>query len=103
MAYNNRERERAIIVGVIFPNQTRAQVEEYLDELELLADTAGADVIYRVYQERERPDPAFFIGRGKAEQIAKMVDEDKIDIVIFDDDLSGAQVRNLEEVINCKL
>ncbi|CUS99025.1 GTPase HflX [Candidatus Chrysopegis kryptomonas] len=103
MAYNNRERERAIIVGVIFPNQTRAQVEEYLDELELLADTAGADVIYRVYQERERPDPAFFIGRGKAEQIAKMVDEDKIDIVIFDDDLSGAQVRNLEEVINCKV
>jgi GTP-binding protein HflX len=103
LAYNNRERERAIIVGVIFPNQTRAQVEEYLDELELLADTAGADVIYRVYQERERPDPAFFIGRGKAEQIAKMVDEDKIDIVIFDDDLSGAQVRNLEEVINCKV
>ncbi len=103
MVYNNRERERAIIVGVIFPNQTKAQVEEYLDELELLADTAGADVIYRVYQERERPDPAFFIGRGKAEQIAKMVDEDKIDIVIFDDDLSGAQVRNLEEIINCKV
>ncbi len=103
MVYNNRERERAIIVGVIFPHQTRAQVEEYLDELELLADTAGADVIYRVYQEREKPDPAFFIGRGKAEQIAKMVEEDKIDLVIFDDDLSGAQVRNLEEIINCKV
>jgi GTPase len=98
-----KERERAIIVGVIFPNQTRTQVEEYLDELELLADTAGADVVCRVYQERERPDPAYFIGKGKAEQIAKIVEEEKIDIVIFDDELSGVQVRNLEEIINCKV
>jgi len=98
-----RERERAIVVGVIFPHQTKAQVDEYLDELELLADTAGADVICRIYQEREKPDPAFFIGRGKAEQIAKIVGEEKIDVVIFDDDLSGVQIRNLEDVINCKV
>lgn len=100
---NNRGRERAVIVGVIFPHQTKAQVDEYLDELELLADTAGADVVCRVYQERERPDPAFFIGKGKVEQIAKIVEQEKIDIVIFDDELSGVQVRNLEEAINCKV
>ena len=88
---------------MIFPHQTRAQVEEYLDELELLADTAGADVVCRVYQERDKPDPAFFIGRGKAEQIAKIVEEEKIDLVIFDDDLSGVQIRNLENIINCKI
>lgn len=98
-----KERERAVIVGVIFPHLTRAQVDEYLDELELLADTAGADVVCRVYQEREKPDPAFFIGRGKAEQIAKIVEDEKIDLVIFDDELSGVQVRNLEEMINCKV
>ncbi len=103
MVNYSRGRERAVIVGVIFPHQTKAQVDEYLDELELLADTAGADVIYRVYQERERPDPAYFIGRGKVEQIAKIVEEEKIDVVIFDDELSGVQVRNLEEVINCKV
>lgn len=103
MVNYEKEREKAIIVGVIFPHQTRAQVEEYLDELELLADTAGADVVCRVYQERESPDPAFFIGRGKAEQIAKIVEDEKIDIVIFDDDLSGVQVRNLEDIINCKV
>jgi len=103
LANYDRERERAVIVGVIFPHQTRAQVEEYLDELELLADTAGADVVCRVYQERDKPDPAFFIGRGKAEQIAKIVEEEKIDLVIFDDDLSGVQIRNLENIINCKI
>ncbi|CUU06829.1 GTP-binding protein HflX [Candidatus Kryptobacter tengchongensis] len=103
MSIYTRERERAIVVGVIFPHQTKAQVDEYLDELELLADTAGADVICRIYQEREKPDPAFFIGRGKAEQIAKIVGEEKIDVVIFDDDLSGVQIRNLEDVINCKV
>ncbi|MFN3134894.1 MAG: GTPase HflX, partial [Candidatus Kryptonium sp.] len=67
------------------------------------ADTAGADVVCRIYQERDKPDPAFFIGRGKAEQIAKIVEEEKIDLVIFDDDLSGVQIRNLENVINCKI
>lgn len=103
MSIYTKERERAIVVGVIFPHQTKAQVDEYLDELELLADTAGADVICRIYQEREKPDPAFFIGRGKAEQIAKIVGEEKIDVVIFDDDLSGVQIRNLEDVINCKV
>lgn len=103
MADRKAERERAIIVGVIFPHQTKAQVEEYLDELELLADTAGADVVCRIYQEREKPDPAFFIGRGKAEQIAKIVEDEKIDLVIFDDDLSGVQIRNLEDIINCKI
>lgn len=103
MSIYTKEREKAVVVGVIFPHQTKAQVEEYLDELELLADTAGADVVCRIYQEREKPDPAFFIGRGKADQIAKIVEDEKIDVVIFDDDLSGVQIRNLEDIINCKV
>lgn len=96
-------REKAILVGVVFPGVTRAKVEEYLEELELLADTAGADVVEKIYQVRDRPDPAFFIGRGKAEEIARVVERDKIELVIFDDELSEVQQRNLENIIGCKV
>jgi len=97
------QRERAVLVGVISPKTSRWQINEYLEELELLADTAGADVIQKVFQDRARIDPAYFIGRGKAEYIAEIVKAEGINIVIFDDDLSPTQVRNLERMTNCKI
>jgi GTP-binding protein HflX len=95
--------ETAIIVGIINSAKHRVQANEYLDELCLLAETAGTEIRGRILQERERLHPATLIGKGKAEEIAQIVDTDKIDAVIFDDDLSPVQVRNLEKYINCKI
>jgi GTP-binding protein HflX len=97
------ERERAILVGLTHGPGDRERVKEHLDELAMLADTAGADVIHRVVQERRAPDPATFIGRGKVEEVAALVGDDNIRLVIFDDDLSPVQLRNLERSIPCKV
>jgi len=96
-------RERAILVGVSGRGIRKAITEEYLEELTLLADTAGADVIEKVVQDRDRIDPAYFIGKGKVEEIARLVEENEIALVIFDDDLSSVQARNLEQAIGCKI
>ena len=78
-------------------------MDESLDELELLADTAGAVTLMRMSQDRDRLDPATFIGKGKAEEIGKIVEQEKVSLVIFDDDLSAVQVRNLEKAFQCKV
>lgn len=96
-------RERAVIVGITGLSTSRAQAEEYLEELALLVETAGADVIHRIIQERDTIDVATFVGKGKAEQIATIVVDENIHLVIFDDDLSTPQVRNLERLFNCKV
>ncbi|MEE9224912.1 MAG: GTPase HflX [Bacteroidota bacterium] len=98
-----KERERALLVGVLDHHSSRLQIQEYLEELALLADTAGANVIGQVVQGRDRFDSAFFIGSGKVEQIAEQVIDQRIDVVIFDGDLSAVQVRNLEQKIKCKI
>lgn len=95
--------ERAILIGVVTPGTHRGRVHEYLDELALLAESAGAVVEYRITQERQAIDPATFIGSGKAQEIGWLVTEKKIDLVLFDDDLSAVQVRNLEKTIGCKI
>src|SRR3989339_765484 len=96
-------RERCIIVGVSTRTSSREETEEYLNELALLADTAGADVIARVTQDRDRIDSATFIGKGKVEEIHTAVTEQRIQLVIFDDDLTAVQVRNLEKILECKV
>ncbi|MFZ1977003.1 MAG: GTPase HflX [Bacteroidota bacterium] len=96
-------REKCILVGVTTHFVTRAQMDESLDELELLADTAGAVTLMRMSQDRDRLDPATFIGKGKAEEIGKIVEQEKVSLVIFDDDLSAVQVRNLEKAFQCKV
>ena len=83
---DKKTKERAIIVGIVRPDQDPELVNEYLDELELLADTAGAEVVERVVQNRKRMDPAFMIGRGKAEELATMTKYLDADLVVFDDD-----------------
>lgn len=89
--------ERAIVVSVIKKGGNRVEAMEYLDELALLAETAGAEVISKVYQERVRPERATMIGKGKVAEIKEMIELDNIQTVIFDDDLSPMQVRNLEK------
>ncbi|RQW05140.1 GTPase HflX [candidate division KSB1 bacterium] len=98
-----KARETAIIVGIIRPDQDRQVINEYLDELELLADTAGADVVERVVQERQRLDAAFLLGHGKVEELANMVKYLDADLIIFDDDLSPAQVKNIESLCKTKI
>jgi GTPase len=99
----NNTRERAIAVGLVTRSVRRRMAEDYLDELALLADTAGADVIHKVLQERDGIDSAFYIGKGKVEQLALLAEDEKITLVIFDDDLSPVQLRNLEREMKVKI
>lgn len=97
-------KERALLVGISSaPELTRSVVEDYLDELEFLADTAGAEVVSRVIQERKQKDPAWFLGSGKVGEMEHIVKGGLIDVVIFDDDLSPIQARNLERAFGCKV
>jgi GTP-binding protein HflX len=96
-------KERCILVGVSTRTLSRETTEESLDELALLADTAGAEVFARVTQDRDRYDASTFIGKGKVEELRTLVTENAIPLVIFDDDLSPAQVRNIERELECKV
>ena len=91
-------RERILLVGVVFPGLTNEMVDDELDELALLVDSAGADVVGCVVQRRDAPDPATFVGRGKAEEIAELSRSLDVDTVVFDDELTPAQHRNLEKL-----
>ena len=96
------KKERAVLVGVRFPVQSMWSVEDAMEELGQLALTAGAEVLYAVVQQRERAHPAYFIGKGKAIEIGRLC-SGKADLVIFNADLSAAQIRNLEEMIPAKV
>jgi GTP-binding protein HflX len=96
---DRRFRERIVLVGVVFPWTAADAVEAGLDELALLVDTAGADVAGRVVQRRDRPDPATYVGRGKAEELHELAEAVDADTVVFDDELSPAQQRNLEQIL----
>ena len=92
-------RERIILVGVVLPGTDPESVDANLDELAELVDTAGADVVARVTQRRDHPDPATFIGRGKAQELVELSEKVDADTVVFDDGLSPAQQRNLEKML----
>ena len=96
-------KEKCILVGVPTRFNLKSEVDESLTELSLLADTAGAEVVGRITQDRDHPEPATFIGKGKVEELHLRVKEEAIPLVIFDDDLSPAQVRNLERLMECKV
>jgi GTP-binding protein HflX len=97
----NKE-EKAILVGLVYKDQTEAQVKEYLDELSFLAETAGAVAVKRFIQRLPHPDSKTFLGKGKLEEIKKYIDGKDIRIAIFDDELSGAQINNIEKVLDIK-
>ena len=92
-------RERIVLVGMIRDGQDEQDVDEALDELSLLVDTAGADEVARVTQRRHAPDPATFVGQGKAEEIYALAEATDADTVVFDDELSPAQQFNLERIL----
>ncbi|HRG52260.1 MAG TPA: GTPase HflX [Bacteroidia bacterium] len=94
------KQETAILVGLISKSQDEETLREYLDELEFLTQTAGATVVKRYTQRLEHPDSRTFIGSGKLNDIQKYVTENGIDLIIFDDELSPAQQRNLEKAVN---
>src|SRR5579862_2538179 len=93
-------REKIILVGVTVPPEREEETERHLDELALLVDTAGADEAARVLQRRDRPDPATFVGRGKAEELRDLSMSVDADTVVFDDELTPAQSRNLEKILS---
>ena len=95
--------ERAVLVGVISQRQSEEQSTEYLDELEFLATTAGAKVHGRLVQRLDAPNPKTFIGVGKIEELRQFIEDKGLDIAIFDDELSPAQLRNIEKIIEVKI
>jgi GTP-binding protein HflX len=98
-----QQEEKAVIVGLITKEQTERQVQEYLDELVFLAETAGAPIVKRFTQKMARPDRATFVGKGKLEEIRDFITGRNITLVIFDDELSGSQIANIEKVLNVKV
>jgi GTP-binding protein HflX len=96
-------RERAILIGMSRNGAGRWETEDHLEELALLADTAGAVVVKQLIQEKERIDPAFFIGRGKANEVSGFAQDVEADLLVFDDDLSPAQARNWEKLSGIKI
>ena len=97
-----RTEDRAVLVGLIQKDQTEAQANEYLDELAFLADTAGAYAVKRFTQKLPHPDSRTFVGKGKLEEIRQYVQQHGIPLVIFDDELSGSQISNIEKELKVK-
>ncbi len=96
-------KEKAILVALKTSDISSEKVDEQIDELEKLAETAGAETVFKIVQEKNRRDPAHFIGKGKAEEIAELAEMNDINLLIFDDDLTATQVRNLERLIGKKI
>lgn len=95
--------EKAVLVGLITPQQNEMKANEYLDELAFLADTAGAVVVKKFLQRIDQPNRATFVGTGKLQEIAQYVEENEIGLVVFDDDLSAKQVSNIEKELKTKI
>ena len=94
--------EKAVLVGLVHKDQTEVQLQEYLDELAFLAETAGAITIKRFTQKLPHPDTKTFIGKGKLEEIKKYIEGKDVRIVIFDDELNGSQITNIEKLLDVK-
>ncbi|MEA3505031.1 MAG: GTPase HflX [Bacteroidota bacterium] len=100
---NNVEREKAVLVGVAFTKSETNRMQEYLDELAFLTDTAGAIPLKYFTQNLNKPEPRYYIGKGKVDEIKQYIKKNDVDLVIFDDELSPSQVRNLEKFLECKI
>lgn len=95
--------ETAVLVGIIGPNESEEQEQEYLDELAFLVDTAGGQTIKQFTQKMQRPDRATFVGSGKLDEILSFVKAEEADMVVFDDELSPSQLRNIEKILQVKI
>src|SRR5438093_3782534 len=99
----NNVPENVIAVGVVLADQTRRVADEHLDELEKLIETAGGVVVAKILAKRTAPDAATWIGSGKAEEIKRLAEKQNVSLIVFDDELSPAQTRNLEKIIDTKV
>ena len=99
----NNVPEQVIAVGVVLADQTRRVADEHLDELEKLIETAGGVVVAKILAKRTAPDAATWIGSGKAEEIKRLAEKQNVSLIVFDDELSPAQTRNLEKIIDTKV
>jgi GTP-binding protein HflX len=97
------KQEKAVLVGIITPNETEEQEREYLEELEFLVETAGGATVKTFTQKMQRPERATFVGTGKLEEIKNYVAAEEIDTVVFDDELSPSQLRNIENELQVKI
>jgi GTP-binding protein HflX len=95
--------EKAVLVGLITPAQNKQKVEEYLNELQFLVETAGGIAVKRFTQKLNYPNPQTYVGSGKLEEIFQYVKAEEIDLVVFDDELGPSQLRNLERALECKI
>ena len=95
--------EKTAIVGIVTQNQSEEKLKEYLDELEFLTYTAGGEVVKRFSQKMERPNPKTFVGTGKIEEINLFVKENEISTLVFDDELTPSQQKNISKIIDCKI
>ena len=95
--------EKAVLIGLITPDVSTELVEEYLLELDFLARTAGAETVKQFTQKLPHPDNKTFLGKGKTEEVRLFAEENEIDIIIFDDELSPSQLRNVEAIYGCKI
>ena len=95
--------ERAVLVGLITQQQGEAKANEYLDELEFLADTAGAVTVKKFLQRLDYPNPRTFVGKGKLDEIKSFIEENEVGMAIFDDDLTSKQVSNIERELQVKI
>lgn len=98
-----KNEERAVLVGLVQKDQKEHQIQEYLDELAFLAETAGAITVKRFYQKLPHPDSRTFVGKGKLQQIAEYIQGKDIDLLIFDDELNGSQISNIEKEVKIKV
>lgn len=96
-------KEKVILIGLITQKQTEEQAKEYLDELAFLVDTAGGITIKHFMQRLESPDSRTFVGSGKINEISSYIKENKIDVAVFDDELTPSQIRNIEKELECKI
>ncbi|VAW26578.1 Ribosome LSU-associated GTP-binding protein HflX [hydrothermal vent metagenome] len=95
--------EKALLVGLVTQTQSKEKVDEYLNELEFLVETAGGEAVKRFVQKLSYPNPQTYVGSGKLEEIFQYVKTEEIDLVVFDDELGPSQLRNLEKVLECKI
>jgi GTPase len=103
MINTDKPLERAILIGILYPGQEEREADDFLEELAFLTETAGAEPVKKFIQKLDFPNPRTFLGSGKIEEIGVFVEENNIDIAIFDDELSPGQLRNIEKALGCRI
>jgi len=103
MIETDRKEQTAILIGINYPGQDDRETDDYIDELSFLTETAGVKPVKSFIQKLDMPDPRTFVGSGKIEEIAKFVENNKVDVAIFDDELSPGQIRNIEKILGCRI